>query len=363
MLELERKKNYILARLENAVNEGRKVYIYGCGELGKIVERALGNFKIPVEAFCVDKEFYVGGTINGKIVLKIESVVEMATQDNRPTIVIAFRDYDLQKLANFEKKVEIINEDVFCFHTVNNQSDAWSEDFFKKYADKLSKVYDSLMDEKSHQCMKAFLYQKMTGEFKYLKNVYDLNQYNDSDIVDFNKIRAYIDCGAYDGDSFLSFTQNYQKNTGKRYDGRAYLLEPDEKNYKKMVNNCSEYDNCIFCKVGAWNEKKSLIFSSEGTSSGVAENGDERIEADTIDNLTGKKADFIKMDIEGAELAALQGAKNTIRECHPILAICVYHKCDDLWIISEYIKSIDSSYRLYLRAYSKYSQELVLYAV
>ena len=95
----------------------------------------------------------------------------------------------------------------------------------------------------------------------------------------------------------------------------------------------------------------------------MAEQGDEVIEADTIDNLTGETADFIKMDIEGAELQALQGAKNTIKKCHPVLAVCVYHKCDDLWVIPEYIKSIDSTYQFYLRAYSKYSQELVLYAI
>jgi hypothetical protein len=75
------------------------------------------------------------------------------------------------------------------------------------------------------------------------------------------------------------------------------------------------------------------------------------------------RVDFIKMDIEGSELNALQGAQNTIRKYKPILAICVYHKKNDLLTIPAYIHSICPEYKFYLRAHSKYSQELVLYAV
>ena len=72
---------------------------------------------------------------------------------------------------------------------------------------------------------------------------------------------------------------------------------------------------------------------------------------------------MIKMDIEGAELDALRGAEGTISKYKPLLAICVYHKRDDLLTIPEYIKSIVPEYRLFLRAYERTTTELVLYAV
>ena len=72
---------------------------------------------------------------------------------------------------------------------------------------------------------------------------------------------------------------------------------------------------------------------------------------------------MIKMDIEGAELDALYGAKNTIRKYKPLLAICVYHKREDMLTIPQYIKSIVPEYRFFLRAYEKTATELVLYAV
>ena len=73
--------------------------------------------------------------------------------------------------------------------------------------------------------------------------------------------------------------------------------------------------------------------------------------------------DFIKMDIEGAELAALEGAQNCIREQHPKLIICVYHKPEDIIEIPAYILSLCPDYKLYLRHYSLGHTETVLYAV
>ena len=72
---------------------------------------------------------------------------------------------------------------------------------------------------------------------------------------------------------------------------------------------------------------------------------------------------MIKMDIEGAELDVLYGAKETIRRYKPLLAVCVYHKRDDLLTIPQYIKSIVPEYKLFLRAYERMATEVVLYAV
>lgn len=75
-----------------------------------------------------------------------------------------------------------------------------------------------------------------------------------------------------------------------------------------------------------------------------------------------KKVDFIKMDIEGAELAALDGARQTIETFKPKLAISVYHQATDLFTIPQFIKSINPLYRLYLDHYTIFEQETIVYA-
>ena len=73
-------------------------------------------------------------------------------------------------------------------------------------------------------------------------------------------------------------------------------------------------------------------------------------------------ATFIKMDIEGAELNALKGAENTIRDNVPKLAIRIYHQLNDLWEIPIYLSEIVPEYNFFVRHHSKGLAETVLYA-
>ena len=116
---------------------------------------------------------------------------------------------------------------------------------------------------------------------------------------------------------------------------------------------------------GAWSKKDTLYFNnSSNSNSSISESGDSKIEVDSIDNVCkNENVTFIKMDVEGAELEALKGAENTIMKNKPKLAICVYHKKEDLVTIPQYILSLNSDYKLYLRHYDSFCTELVLYAV
>jgi FkbM family methyltransferase len=73
------------------------------------------------------------------------------------------------------------------------------------------------------------------------------------------------------------------------------------------------------------------------------------------------RLDFIKMDIEGAELAALRGAESSIRRFKPKLAISVYHQLKDFWEIAQWIDSLGLGYRLYLRHFTIHGEETVLF--
>jgi len=85
----------------------------------------------------------------------------------------------------------------------------------------------------------------------------------------------------------------------------------------------------------------------------------------TIDDYAKsmRRLDFIKMDIEGAEMAALAGAVDAVREFRPRLAISGYHKPEDLWEIPARILELNPGYRLAFGHHTPINWESVFYAI
>ncbi|KLU63622.1 hypothetical protein DEAC_c44790 [Desulfosporosinus acididurans] len=151
-----------------------------------------------------------------------------------------------------------------------------------------------------------------------------------------------------------------------------YAFEPDEENFKTLnkeleelsVNACN--DQIIAFNAGVFDKNERVLFqpNSNGGGSQINENGLQTIEVLALDSvLCEKEVTFIKMDIEGAEKEALLGAKEIITSQRPKLAICVYHKPEDLWEIPLLIKSWVPEYKLYLRHHCHDITETVCYAV
>jgi len=83
---------------------------------------------------------------------------------------------------------------------------------------------------------------------------------------------------------------------------------------------------------------------------------------DFVTNNKLEKVDFIKMDIEGAERYALQGALQTIKKFRPKLAIAIYHSMEDLVEIPQWIKSLNLGYEFFLGHYTIHNEETILFA-
>lgn len=85
-----------------------------------------------------------------------------------------------------------------------------------------------------------------------------------------------------------------------------------------------------------------------GTTMSASASGEERVQTIRLDDYVTRaglnRIDFIKMDIEGAEMPALCGAIDTIRHFRPKLALCLYHKPDDVMTIPAFIESTGVDY-------------------
>jgi hypothetical protein len=81
------------------------------------------------------------------------------------------------------------------------------------------------------------------------------------------------------------------------------------------------------------------------------------------DVVTGPLPTFVKMDIEGAESAALAGSARVIREGRPLLAVAAYHMQADLWELPRLIHEMMPDGRMFLRPHAGEGFETVLYAM
>lgn len=363
MMKIIEKENFIVKKALEAQKQGKDIYIQGVGELGGIVFDALKQAGVLIKAFCVNKAYLSeeNKMYKNVPVIAYENILSEKQDTKKSLIIIAYRIKDKVVFEN-DDKVEYLVEDVFSLW--GGQDTIISKQYLDNNYEKFEKIYEILEDDRSKECMEAYLNQKISGKLKYLDRLYEDNQYYDDKIVDFKKIKDFVDCGAYDGDSYRAFLNSYEKKTGETYKGNAFLFEPDEKNYSKMRELCENKEGLNLFNIGIWNEEGILKFANEqGTSSGIDEEGICSIKVNSIDNVINESVDFIKMDIEGVELKALEGARNSIKKYHPILAICAYHRKDDLYSLVQYIQSLSNDYKFYLRPYSRYCQEIVLYAV
>lgn len=161
---------------------------------------------------------------------------------------------------------------------------------------------------------------------------------------------TFIDVGAYTGDSFVP-VQSFYGGRMRKYIG----FEPDENSLKKLKQCIKEQNTQAEIEIFPYAlglEDRKIRFFNAGETSVISENGEVVLEQKAFDNLPGTVPvgdAMVKMDIEGAELGALQGMQNFIKEHQPYLAICLYHKEQDLFEIADYIKSLNSGYRLYIR--------------
>ena len=106
---------------------------------------------------------------------------------------------------------------------------------------------------------------------------------------------------------------------------------------------------------GVWNKDDELQLSSgsewASTASSVALNRGAqgpKVPLTTIDKLVAElklpSVDFVKMDIEGAEMEALQGAVETVRRFHPRMAISLEHRPTDPDRIPELVEKLWPNY-------------------
>lgn len=188
------------------------------------------------------------------------------------------------------------------------------------------------------------------------------DQYFGPDFITYEDEEVFVDAGCYNLRTAVSLREHCKKVK------KVYGFEPDMGNYESCLRNKIKYHfpEAQIYRLGTWSKQAVLHFDSGSLgSSCINDDGQECIDVTTIDETIDKddRVTFIKMDVEGSELESLKGAKQVICRDKPKLAICIYHKPEDMTEIPLYIKSLVPEYKIYVRHHSNYETETVLYAV
>jgi len=194
-----------------------------------------------------------------------------------------------------------------------------------------------------------------------MPSIFEGDQYFPKDLIKLSSNECYVDVGAYDGDTIRQFL----KNCNNKFE-KIYAFELDEDNFNKLESNfnLSDYKNSIKSyNLGAWSKRQSVSYSSGLTQSTIGGLGKTAMVAPLDEIIDNKKITFIKMDIEGAEIHALNGARKIITSQKPVLAICVYHKISHLWEIPLLIHEMLPDHNIFLRHHTPLEYETVCYAL
>lgn len=236
--------------------------------------------------------------------------------------------------------------------------------FFEQNAERIKRITEFFNDEESKKTFNKMINFRQTGKKSDYISHGRKTQYFINDFFTYGKNEVFIDCGAFDGD----IVEKFLKLPNMEYE-QIIVFEPNVRNFK-LIEKKFNSQKITLINAGVYSKdcELYLLDYQDGslvseTSTGAKEETIVKVKA--IDNLNIlKKVTFIKMDVEGAEIEALKGAKNTILRDKPRLAISIYHSDEDMLRIAEWVHATVPEYKLYCRHHSIYPFvfETVLYA-
>lgn len=359
MNELELFKKQII-RDNNQITEfisrlmHKNIILYGAGYCGHEVFNLLENINIDISSICDDDEKRIGTVFHGKKIEYIENA-----QTDKDTVILITSGFN-RKMKDKLKQLGLISLYVdIDFGRYEAENENWQ--FFKDHEVEIIKAYNLLSDKKSKDLLIKLINYRISRKLMYLDNCEEKYQYfPQNEILKLTESEVFLDLGAFDGDSIKEFL----KFVNGKYE-KIIALEPNKVNYNKLLNNVGGLADIKCYNLGVYRENMRIKFLVDDTkNSFIDDSGTELIEVVSVDKfLNGDKVTFVKMDIEGSEYDAIQGAEETIRLHRPILAISIYHRVEDLFRIILLIDQINPNYKYYMRHYSPTVIETILYAV
>ena len=341
MLDFIQEKTTVWERLKTTT---KPIVLYGMGNgADKLIDWCEAE-QVPVAGVFASDDFVRGQSFRGFTVRKYRDLLAELGQD--VFIVIAFASEGAEVLARFQELAKL-HETVAPHLSLFGGEELVSFPWLAKHEQELQQVYDNLADEQSRQVFAATLNYKLSGKLEYLFQC-TTSRAEDLQLFSFGQEEVYLDLGAYNGDT----VQEFLGLVGGKYQ-QIIAVEPDRKNCRKLTAMAEALPEgrIKIHQVGIWKEQGELGFSdSGGRQSSFYLKTKHLVPVDSVDHLAEEyPISYIKMDVEGAEVQALEGGAQTLAKYRPKLFVAAYHYDADLYRLPLLIWSLQPQYKIYLR--------------
>ncbi|MDR0498179.1 MAG: FkbM family methyltransferase, partial [Holophagales bacterium] len=372
-IQLEAMINTVRATLN-----GRPFVLYGrWSPVGYVVLDTCLHFGLDVACFC---DF--GG---GNEVITLESGKTVPMIDTS-TLIRDFPDATVTLCSNSPEGEDVMNLAQLGFQEQRVIPWEWVSKliflqlFLNKltphfaHIDKYSWAFEFFEDDVSRQTVLDNLSLLLCTKAMNVNTL--CRQYFEDEFISLGDREVFVDGGAHEGQSAIAFIEKI-KSAGGGYT-HVYSFEPSSGNFEEAVKNTSRYPNVTVVQKGLWNTETELTFFDNNSAASsfviIPKRAEEsgkllrKVPVTSLDTFFSGMPEsdwptFIKMDIEGAEKEALLGAANIIRCVKPKLAICAYHKPEDIYVLPRTIMKIRDDYKFAIRCHAEGPYDRVLYAV
>ncbi len=384
--------------LKEQSDGGRPVVMYGMGNGADKILAVLADRGVPVADFFASDGFVRGHSFHGKVVLSY-SAMRKKYADRSPIVLLSFASSRPEVLALIEQvasECELYAPDVPVAGT--NLFDAA---FYEANRPAIEQARALLADDESRRVYDGILDYKLSGRIAPLRATESDPAEALRDILHADRFVTIADLGAYNGDSIRALRPHAPHLR------TAIAMEPDRRNFKKLeayaenLVATNDFLRVLPVPAGAWSEDTILtfhasgnrnagltdtppvqsatadlialpsperpIFSTATTTSPLPSTADNpyfgktaAVPVRTLDSVIAEASargdlpadlpiDFIKYDVEGAEVAAIRGSMATIRRDRSALLVSAYHRSEDLFALPLLLHELVPSYHLYLR--------------
>lgn len=348
----------------------KKIILYGAGD-GFITFSVFVLRKYGLNSYAVlDRKFKTGDTYFGvPAFTPIE--YKPTTEEKENTIVVVtvgkkeYHEGIFNSLRDLGFKNVVLASDIYEYHLHHSPAELEKKGFnyYLDNKEQIMSCFDFFSDDFSREIFTCFISTHMQRKPIQIPSRPLVEQYFPRDINLKKGYSRFINCGAYNGDTVMGLNTLHGK-----VDAIA-CFEPDPENFELLTRYlCAEHNkiaqSVMAFPCGVFSHETQLRFAcGDKINSVISDKGESIIQCVALDHvIPGFNPTFISMDVEGVECEALKGAETLIKESKPDLAICVYHAPNHIWDIPLYLESLRLGYKFYLRNYTSFIAETVLYA-